>query len=131
MVLFHSKMQAISLLTIQVLEFNAALVVLKSTAKPQYKFSSFFENNKLLSDRNWFLSSALGFGFIALLVCLTSLLADRLLGFKVSDYIYLFCNFICIRKAANVTYLMRNSLPIITYKNFATRYFRSGILYTK
>lgn len=80
--LLHPQTQAISLLTIQVLEFNAALVVLKSTAKPQYKFSSFFENNKLLSDRNWFLSSALGFGFIALLVCLTSLLADRLLGFK-------------------------------------------------
>lgn len=131
MVLFHSQMQAISLLTIQVLEFNAALVVLKSTAKPQYNFSSFFENNKLLSDRNWFLSSALGFGFIALLVCLTSLLADRLLGFKVRDYIYLYCNFIRIRKATNVTYLMRISLPIITYRNFATRCFRSGILYTK
>lgn len=81
-------MQALSLLTIQVLEFNAALVLLKSTAKPQYKFSNFFKNKKLLSDRNWFLSSALGFGFLVLLVCLTSLLADRFIGFEVGDYIF-------------------------------------------
>ncbi|KAK2379787.1 CAAX amino terminal protease family protein [Trifolium repens] len=76
--LLHPQTQAISLLIIQVLEFNAALVLLKSTAKPQYKFSNFFKNN----DRNWFLSSALGFGFIVLLICLTSLLADRLFDFK-------------------------------------------------
>ncbi|PNY17712.1 CAAX amino terminal protease family protein [Trifolium pratense] len=76
--LLHPQTQAISLLTIQVLEFNAALVLLKSTAKPQYKLSNFFKNN----DRNWFLSSALGFGFIVLMICLTSLLADRLFDFK-------------------------------------------------
>ncbi|KAK2351628.1 CAAX amino terminal protease family protein [Trifolium repens] len=76
--LLQPQTQAISLLIIQVLEFNAALVLLKSTAKPQYKFSNFFKNN----DRNWFMSSALGFGFIVLLICLTSLLADRLFDFK-------------------------------------------------
>lgn len=81
-------MQALSLLTIQVLEFNAALVLLKYTAKPQHKFSNFFKNNKLLSDRNWFLSSVLGFGFLVLLICLTSLLADRLFGSKVGDYFF-------------------------------------------
>ncbi|KAJ1389743.1 CAAX amino terminal protease [Sesbania bispinosa] len=74
--------EALSLLTIQILEFSAALVLLKYTAKPQYKFSNFFKNNKLTSDRNWFLSSALGFGFLVLLIFLTSLLADRLFGSK-------------------------------------------------
>ncbi|KAL5079353.1 hypothetical protein RYX36_007774 [Vicia faba] len=76
---FHSLMQAISLVTIQVLEFNAALVLFKYTAKPQYKFSNFFKNNA----RNWFFSSALGFGFLVLLICLTSLLGDRLFDFKI------------------------------------------------
>jgi hypothetical protein len=40
------------------------------------------------------MSSALGFGFIVLLICLTSLLADRLFDYKVRGYIYFFCNFI-------------------------------------
>nr|KYP46901.1 hypothetical protein KK1_031472 [Cajanus cajan] len=52
------------------------------TAKPQYKLSNFFEKNKLLSNRSWFLSSVLGFGFLVLLIFLTSLLADRLFGSK-------------------------------------------------
>ncbi|KAL5079275.1 hypothetical protein RYX36_007696, partial [Vicia faba] len=76
--LLHPQTQAISLVTIQVLEFNAALVLFKYTAKPQYKFSNFFKNNA----RNWFFSSALGFGFLVLLICLTSLLGDRLFDFK-------------------------------------------------
>ncbi|KAL5100201.1 hypothetical protein RYX36_004528 [Vicia faba] len=77
--LLHPQTQAISLVTIQVLEFNAALVLFKYTAKPQYKFSNFFKNNA----RNWFFSSALGFGFLVLLICLTSLLGDRLFDFKI------------------------------------------------
>ncbi|KAK7312797.1 hypothetical protein VNO77_36940 [Canavalia gladiata] len=74
--------EALSLLTIQILELNGALVLLKYTAKPQYKFSNFFKKNKLLSNRNWILSSALGFGFLVLLIFLTSLLADILFGSK-------------------------------------------------
>ncbi|XP_027348197.1 uncharacterized protein LOC113859685 [Abrus precatorius] len=74
--------QALSLLIIQILELNGALVLLEYTAKPQYKFSNFFKNNKLLSKRNWILSSVLGFGFLVLLIFLTSLLADRLFGSK-------------------------------------------------
>ncbi|KAG5020914.1 hypothetical protein AAZX31_06G274700 [Glycine max] len=74
--------EALSLLTIQILEFGGALVLLKYTAKPQYKFSNFSRKNKLLSNRNWFLSSAVGFGFLVLLIFLTSLLADRLFGSK-------------------------------------------------
>ncbi|XP_058759668.1 uncharacterized protein LOC131632980 [Vicia villosa] len=76
--LLHPQTQAISLVTIQVLEFSAALVLFKYTAKPQYKFSNFFKNN----DNNWFLSSALGFGILVLLICLTSILGDRLFDFK-------------------------------------------------
>lgn len=82
-------MQAVSLLTIQVIEFSAALVLLKYTAKPQYKFSNFFKSNKLLSNRNWFLSAALGFGFIVLVICLTSLLADTFFGSKVGDCLFI------------------------------------------
>ncbi|RDY03719.1 hypothetical protein CR513_12668, partial [Mucuna pruriens] len=78
----HPQTQALSLLTIQILELSGALVLLKYTAKPQYKFSNFFKKNKLLSNRNWFLSSTLGFGFLILLIFLTSLLADRLFGSK-------------------------------------------------
>jgi len=81
-------MQALSLLTIQILELSGALVLLKHTAKPQYKFSNFFKKNNLLSYRNWFLSSALGFGFLALLIFLTSLLAYLLYGSKVGHYIF-------------------------------------------
>ncbi|KAG5033264.1 hypothetical protein JHK85_017246 [Glycine max] len=44
--------EALSLLTIQILEFGGALVLLKYTAKPQYKFSNFSRKNKLLSNRN-------------------------------------------------------------------------------
>lgn len=77
-------MQALSLLTIQILEFNGALILLKYTAKPQYKFSNFFKNN----NRNWFLSSALGFGFLVLLIFLTSLVAEKLFGSQVSYYFF-------------------------------------------
>ena len=83
-------MQALSLLTIQILEFGGALVLLKYTAKPQYKFSNFSRKNKLLSNRNWFLSSAVGFGFLVLLIFLTYLLVDRLFGFQVGDFMFFF-----------------------------------------
>ncbi|BAT90151.1 uncharacterized protein LOC124843449 [Vigna umbellata] len=74
--------EALSLLTIQILELSGTLVLLKYTAKPQYKFTNFFKKNNSWSYRNWFLSSALGFGFLALLIFLTSLLADYLYGSK-------------------------------------------------
>ncbi|KAK7263654.1 hypothetical protein RJT34_31248 [Clitoria ternatea] len=80
--LLHPQTQALSLLTIQILELNGALVLLKHMAKPQYKFSNLFKHNKLLSNRSWFVSSALGFGFLVLLIFLTSLLADSLFGSK-------------------------------------------------
>ncbi|MED6206903.1 hypothetical protein PIB30_030903 [Stylosanthes scabra] len=79
----HPQIQALSLLTIQILELFGALVLLKYTAKPQHDFMRFFKNSsKSLNDRNWFLASALGFGFLVLLIFLTSLLSDGLSGPK-------------------------------------------------
>ncbi|KAK9285683.1 hypothetical protein L1049_024882 [Liquidambar formosana] len=51
-------------------------------AKPQSKLFRFFKPIKSSKERNWVLASTLGFGFLILLVFLTSLLADRLIGPK-------------------------------------------------
>lgn len=75
--------QAISLLGAQILELIAAVILLQSTAKPQYKFSNFFKPSKLSKERSWLLASAVGFGFLLVLVILTSFLADRFIGPKV------------------------------------------------
>lgn len=75
--------QAISLLGAQILELIAAMILLQSTAKPQYKFSNFFKPSKLSKERSWLLASAVGFGFLLVLVILTSFLADRFIGPKV------------------------------------------------
>ncbi|XP_041009595.1 uncharacterized protein LOC121253659 isoform X2 [Juglans microcarpa x Juglans regia] len=74
--------EAISLLIAQILELIATLLLLQWTAKPRYKFLNLFRANKLSRERNWFLASVLGFGFLFLLVFLTSILADRLIGPK-------------------------------------------------
>ncbi|KAF5458447.1 hypothetical protein F2P56_022474 [Juglans regia] len=60
----------------------ATLLLLQWTAKPRYKFLNLFRANKLSRERNWLLASVLGFGFLFLLVFLTSILADRLIGPK-------------------------------------------------
>lgn len=78
-----SMVQALSLLVIQILELTGALLLLESTAKPEYKTLRFFRANELSKERNWLLVSFLVFGFLMLLVILTSLLADRLIGPKV------------------------------------------------
>ncbi|KAJ6859326.1 hypothetical protein NC652_041575 [Populus alba x Populus x berolinensis] len=72
----------LSLLAIQILELTASLLLLKSTAKPEYEVVSFFKTDELSKKRNWLLASSLGFGFLILLVFLTSLIADRLIGPK-------------------------------------------------
>ncbi|KAM2256761.1 hypothetical protein COP1_047133 [Malus domestica] len=74
--------EAISLLGAQTLELIAALLLLQSTAKPQYKFVNFFKANKLSKERSWLLASVVGFGFLFMLVFLTSFLADRVVGPK-------------------------------------------------
>ncbi|XP_052305603.1 uncharacterized protein LOC18108566 isoform X2 [Populus trichocarpa] len=74
--------EVLSLLAIQILELAASLLLLKSTAKPEYEVVSFFKTDELSKKRNWLQASSLGFGFLVLLVFLTSLVADRLIGPK-------------------------------------------------
>ncbi|CAB4303852.1 unnamed protein product [Prunus armeniaca] len=54
---------AISLLLAQILELIAALLLLQSSAKPQYKFVDFFKANKVSKKRSWLLASAVGYWF--------------------------------------------------------------------
>ncbi|KAL6286592.1 hypothetical protein ACE6H2_010982 [Prunus campanulata] len=79
------QIEAISLLGAQILELIAALVLLQSTAKPQYKFVDFFKANKVSKERSWLLASAIGFGFLFMLVFLTSFLADSVVGPKATN----------------------------------------------
>ncbi|KAF9661763.1 hypothetical protein SADUNF_Sadunf19G0102300 [Salix dunnii] len=76
------QQRVLSLLAIQILELTASLLLLKSTAKPEYEVVSLLKTYKLSKKRNWLLASSLGFGFLILLVFLTSLVADRLIGPK-------------------------------------------------
>jgi hypothetical protein len=81
-------MQILSLLAVQILELIGTLFLLQWTAKPQYKLINFFEANKLSKERNWLLASVLGCGFLFLLVFVTSILADRLIGPKVGAFLF-------------------------------------------
>ncbi|XP_058217964.1 uncharacterized protein LOC131328978 [Rhododendron vialii] len=74
--------QALSLLAIQTLELSAVLWLLRCIVQPQYNIYSFFQAKNQSKERNWFLASVLGFGFLILLVFSTSLLADQLIGPK-------------------------------------------------
>ncbi|CAN0915002.1 hypothetical protein LINGRAHAP2_LOCUS28876 [Linum grandiflorum] len=69
--------ETVSLLIIQILELAGTLILLSSTAKPKHQLINFFQANKSDSDRNWVLATALGFGFLVLLVLLTSLVAEQ------------------------------------------------------
>lgn len=73
--------EALSILALQTLELTGALLLLNFTAKPGYRFSV-FRGDQLSTRRNWLLTSAIGFGFLVLLVFLTSLVADILIGPK-------------------------------------------------
>ncbi|KAK9284556.1 hypothetical protein L1049_023731 [Liquidambar formosana] len=78
----NPQSEALSLLAIQTLDLIGALFLLRCMAKPQSKLFRFFKPIKSSKERNWVLASTLGFGFLILLVFLTSLLADRLIGPK-------------------------------------------------
>lgn len=81
---YSFAMQALSRLAIQTLEFILTLLLLKLTAKPNYRFRYFFRDNELCNKRNWIFASAFGVGFLFSLVFLTSLLAESVIGPKVS-----------------------------------------------
>ncbi|KAE8646178.1 hypothetical protein Csa_016009 [Cucumis sativus] len=74
--------KALSRLAIQTLEFILTLLLLKLTAKPNYRFRYFFRDNELCNKRNWIFASAFGVGFLFSLVFLTSLLAESVIGPK-------------------------------------------------
>lgn len=76
-----TQTEAVSLLLLQSTELLGAFTLLQYTAKPQYEITRFFMNKKL-GERSWVLASALGSGFLLVLVVLTSLLADILIGPK-------------------------------------------------
>ncbi|XP_011659105.1 uncharacterized protein LOC101217192 isoform X2 [Cucumis sativus] len=78
----HEAFQALSRLAIQTLEFILTLLLLKLTAKPNYRFRYFFRDNELCNKRNWIFASAFGVGFLFSLVFLTSLLAESVIGPK-------------------------------------------------
>ncbi|XP_057954241.1 uncharacterized protein LOC131148516 isoform X6 [Malania oleifera] len=78
--------EALSLLVIETLELIGALLLLKCTAKPQFKLVSFFKVDKSSKERNWLMASAIGFGILILFVFLTSLLADIIIGPKGHEF---------------------------------------------
>ncbi|CAA6662676.1 unnamed protein product [Spirodela intermedia] len=71
-----------SLLLLQTLEVTGALALLHYSAKKRYSISSFFQDQHLSEGRSWVKAAGLGLGFLMLVVLLTSLLADRLIGSK-------------------------------------------------
>ncbi|KAJ8568064.1 hypothetical protein K7X08_020786 [Anisodus acutangulus] len=73
--------EALSLVVLQVLELIGVLLLLRCPGKPQYKLRDFFQEKQSTKDRNWLLASALGFGFLVLLVFVTSIIAE-LVGTK-------------------------------------------------
>ncbi|KAK6919550.1 Type II CAAX prenyl endopeptidase Rce1-like [Dillenia turbinata] len=75
--------QALSILIIQILELTAAVILLKHTTTNQYSILSLFQPNELARDRNWLVAAVIGFGFLMLVVFLTSIVADQLIGPKV------------------------------------------------
>ncbi|KAK1355296.1 ER lumen protein-retaining receptor [Heracleum sosnowskyi] len=74
--------QAISVLLLQILELVVVSLLLRFSAKPPYKIFSNIEADTMTNERNWLLASVFGFGFLVLLVFVTSLIADSLIGPK-------------------------------------------------
>ncbi|XP_020699217.1 uncharacterized protein LOC110111611 [Dendrobium catenatum] len=76
---------AASALTLQGTELAGFLALLYYTAHDRNKLPCFFIGTSYSEQRNWLKASALGIGFLLLLVLLTSILADRLIGPKDID----------------------------------------------
>ncbi|CAI0549757.1 unnamed protein product [Linum tenue] len=70
------EVQVISLLVVQTLELAGALLLLSTAARPEHKLTNFFQVKKTDKERNWVLASALGFGFLLLMILLTSLVTS-------------------------------------------------------
>ncbi|KAL5797592.1 hypothetical protein ACOSQ2_002412 [Xanthoceras sorbifolium] len=67
------------------LELSGNVFLLSMNINSLHDLVDFFKTNKISKERNWLLASALGFGFLSLLVFFSFLVADQLYGVKVMD----------------------------------------------
>lgn len=79
-----TQLQVVSLSTLQVIEYAGALTLLYYNAKRKSNLCSFFLGKNSLEERSWVTASAVGIGSLIGMVFLTSIVADMLLGPKVS-----------------------------------------------
>ncbi|CAN1123776.1 hypothetical protein LINPERHAP2_LOCUS2027 [Linum perenne] len=68
----------VSLLIVQILELVGTLLLLNNAASPEHKLLNYFQVQRSDNHRSWMLASASGFGFLILLMFLTSLVAGQL-----------------------------------------------------
>ncbi|TXG55177.1 hypothetical protein EZV62_020433 [Acer yangbiense] len=74
--------QEVSLPVVLMLELSGTLFLLSKNIKPQYDLVDFFKDDKISKERNWLLASALGFGFLSLLVFLHPSLMTDYMGLR-------------------------------------------------
>ncbi|KAG0454416.1 hypothetical protein HPP92_025720 [Vanilla planifolia] len=69
-----------SVLALQTTELAGVLAFLYHTSNQKHKLTSYFLGTCYSKERNWIKATALGIGLLSVLVFLTSMLADRLIG---------------------------------------------------
>ncbi|XP_010489000.1 PREDICTED: uncharacterized protein LOC104766754 isoform X2 [Camelina sativa] len=79
----HPQAQVLSLVALQMVELAGTVLLLRATARPQFKSINFLKgNNDSREGRNWVVGSALGLGCLVGFIFVTSLVADQLFGSK-------------------------------------------------
>ncbi|CAN1844352.1 hypothetical protein LINPERHAP1_LOCUS37407 [Linum perenne] len=68
----------VSLLIVQILELVGTLLLLNNAASHEHQLLNYFQVQRSDNHRNWVLASVSGFGFLILLMFLTSLVAGQL-----------------------------------------------------
>jgi hypothetical protein len=74
-------MQVISTVWLQLVELSLALALLQYVAMPGNDVQAFFASK--VSTRNWVKETVIGFAVLMILVWITSILADKLVGSEV------------------------------------------------
>lgn len=74
-------MQVISTVILQLVELSSALALLQYTAMPGNDVKAFFATK--VSTRNWGKETIIGFTVLMTLVSTTTILGDKLVGYKV------------------------------------------------
>ena len=77
-------MQVISTVLLQLVELSLALALLQYTAMAGNDVQAFFASK--VSTRNWIKETVIGFTVLMILVGITSILADKLVGSEVNGY---------------------------------------------